>query len=325
MNTRELIETTLASVEDAKGILSAIDTAKERDEWDGELAAYVRERLDVLFEECPITTQRASHWTNSNYTKLIDPFSVAFSGERLPTIVDQDAFGHGFARTLRILSGSRWDKKLGVRAASQIAEMEILSELQGLEVAEQKFGPKGVARFASSPHLTNLRALSFTGSKSGVEGAEAIAANPALANLEILILSQGRVESAGVEALAKSPYLTKLRVLVLDENKLGAAAFEHLAASETLAGLEYLSVNSNKDVGASGVEALAASETLRSLRTLHVNNVGMRAAGAKALAASEIARTLVLLDARGGGNNLSDKAARVFDESELLEGCEIRY
>lgn len=290
----------------------------EADELAEELLEDTQARVRELWKTRDFAVERASHWTNANYTKLLCPFSVRFSGERLFEVSSQTSFGFGLARTLRMVADRRWDKKLGVRHGKGIAAMEALSQLEGIEIAEQSLGPKGVNAFASSPHLTSLRALSITGCKSGHEGAAAIANNPALANLEILILSQGRIESAGAEALARSPHLTKLHTLVLDENQLGAAALRAIAESESLANLRYLTINSNKNIGADGVVALANSPHLRSLETLHLRGVNMRTTGATALANSPILSTVKELSLFS--NNITEKGKQALRESTTYAG-----
>lgn len=272
--------------------MDAIDALKAADEWDADLEDTVIDRLTELQETHDFRVERATHWTNSNYTKLIDPFAAVYSGERLADALTATEYGHGLARTLRLVAGRRWDRKLDAKDAATLAQSPALAQLQGLEIAEQKMGPDGIAALMSSPHLSSLRALSVTGCKSGSSGAAAIARNPALSQLEILILSQGRIGSSGVEYLAQSPHLTQLKVLVLDENNLTAGALRAIAQSTTLSGLSYLSINSNKNIGWEGVAALAQSPHLRSLETLNMYNVNMRTKGAKALANSAVIATL---------------------------------
>jgi hypothetical protein len=273
-------------------VLSAVEALKRADRWEESLEDAVADRILALQEAHDFSVKRASHWTNSNYTRLIDPLSATFQGERLGEAQIATEYGHGLARTLRLTASRRWDRKLDAKDAEVLAQNPALAQLQGLEIAEQKMGPAGIATLMSSPHLSSLRALSITGCKSGSGGAAAIARNPALSQLEILILSQGRIENSGAEALARSPHLTNLRVLVLDENGLGAAGLRAIAQSATLQGLTYLSINSNKNIGWAGVAAFAESPYLRSLETLNMYNVKMGAKGAKALANSPVLATL---------------------------------
>lgn len=303
------LDATLDAPDSLHSILQHVEAIQAAGRWTEALDARVRDRVFSLREAQDFRVERASHWTFANYTKLIDPFSVTFGGTRHADVFDQTRFGLGLARTLRLVSNSRWDRKLDARDAAAIAENPALAQLQGIEVEEQALGGAGVAALASSPHLTSLRALSITGSKTGPEGAWAIANNPALANLEILILSQGRLGNGGVEVLARSPHLRRLRVLVLDENQLAATAFRSIAQSETLAGLTWLSLCSNKEAGAAAVTALAASPHLRAIETLHLARVNMRTTGAKALAKSPILDSVRVLNVLGNDLTPTGQAA----------------
>lgn len=309
MRPEDALETALESADALHPIEEAITAVKAAGAWSPAVEARVRDRLTARFEAQDISVERRSHWTNANFTALVDPYSVGFSGPRLDEVFEQTRFGHGFARTLRLQSRSRWDRKLDAKDGAALADCAALAQLQGLEIAEQGLGPQGVAALAASPYLSSLRALSVTGSKTGLAGARAIAANPALAHLEILILSQGRIGSSGVEALAASPHLRRLRVLVLDENQLTARAFEAIAQSANFAGLRWLSLCSNKQVGAAGVVALAASPHLRSIEVLHLARVNMRTTGAKALAKSPILDSVRALNTLGNNITPTGQAA----------------
>ncbi len=317
----------LASATDLEVFAPAITSLREISSEDSdlgdELFQEVREALDLLQAAHPIRAQRASHWTFSNHTALVDPCSVKLTGDRKFDPGEYGDLASGLARTLRVRNSSRWEKKLTARYGDLLAELEALEEIEGLEILEQSLGPEGVAALASSPHLKNLRALSISGSKSGLEGARAIASNAALANLEILVLSQGRLGVDGVEALASSPHLTNLRVLVLEENQLMPSAVEAIAGSATFSNLTHLVLHSNKAIGADGVRHLAHARHLESLTDLRMMSVNMRTTGAKVLAVSPLLERLEALDVRANG--VTDKGKEVLRQSpHLSSGCELQ-
>jgi uncharacterized protein (TIGR02996 family) len=228
---------------------------------------------------------------------------------------------------------------LGDTAATAIAAMRHVHELEQLVVTVNRIGPAGARALAGAP-LAALRTLDLGYGSIGGDGAAALAEarSPAL---ERLVLTGAELTPAGAVTLVRAPFAV-LRELRLDENPLGDTVARALADTDTLPRLERLDV-SRTYLSAAAVLALVRSARRHALAELFLGDnelgaalvplfddpaatrltaLGLSSNGLDddaviALAASPALGNLTYLDL--AGNQLTARAARALAASSHLE------
>lgn len=156
-------------------------------------------------------------------------------------------------------------------AAQALARSPFLTQLEELDLANQRIGDAGLADLVDSPNVRNLRRLDLSGNPISGAGLRALASARSLEQLEALDLS--RCERIGGEdwaAFFASERFPSLRHLVLEGNVLAETALSDLLAGPLAPQLRSLCLT-RTDLRTIGLTALATADSLGDLEALEVS------------------------------------------------------
>lgn len=199
-----------------------------------------------------------------------------------------------------------------------LAKMPWLSQIQNLDLSQNKFSAVGLKSLFASQWLHTLVSLNIEGTAVGDDGVNVLAHSPVIATLNELNLAYTNLTDRGVRILAKSDRLQNLRHLCLGEaERPGDSYVKALGKAKWLGGivslkLKELQLSSTSlwefgrcslpnlrelslfycCVDDDGLKRIAGSSELSRLRTLDLTSNRISCRGLKALAKSRHLKSL---------------------------------
>jgi Ran GTPase-activating protein (RanGAP) involved in mRNA processing and transport len=134
--------------------------------------------------------------------------------------------------------------------AKDVANSEMLAEINSLEFGNNICGPKGVKHLAKSKYLTNLTSLNLFYNRILNEGCKSLAVSDNLLSLKNLNLSDNEIADEGAVMLAKFlPLFTNLVRLDMRYNRLTDDGKEAMLEAQKVMGLKHLLLDKDEGYG----------------------------------------------------------------------------
>jgi uncharacterized protein (TIGR02996 family) len=209
-----------------------------------------------------------------------------------------------FLARLRVL---RVGSEIGDWGARLLSDSPHLSNLEGLDLFQNRIGPDGATSLTCSWFLSALHALRIGWNGIGDAGAGALARARGLPHLRALDVTLNLIGPEGVRTLADSPVLSRLDTLMLGHNSIGPIGALALARSGPLSAASRLTTLdlTGCELGDGGAQALAAAPWMAHVQRLSFGDNGIGGEGAEALATSPYLERVVHLNL--AGNRLTDE------------------